>query len=299
MSEGFGHPFHLVDESPWPISAANSSYILTVGLVWWFYTKLFILAGIGLIGLFIVSYQWWRDISRERSFQGSHTKIVVLGLQWGIILFICSEIFFFLSFFWAFFHSRLSPDIEIGSQWPPIGIIVFNPWRVPLLNTLVLVSSGVRVTWAHKSIEKKSHRQSIYSLLITILLGLYFTLLQGIEYYEASFSFADSIYGSTFYIATGFHGLHVIVGTLFLGISFIRIGLGKFSNEHHFGFVAAIWYWHFVDVVWLFLFVWIYVWGSWLGEPPIIILVPEFHLTVVGEPTFPFFRLTLDILVRE
>lgn len=263
MSNIFNHPYHLVDESPWPIATATNAYILVVGLVWWFYTNIFFLAGIGLFGLILISTQWWRDVSREGSYQGLHTKIVVLGLRWGIILFICSEVFFFLSFFWAFFHSRLRPDIEIGSQWPPMGIIVFNPWGVPLLNTLVLVSSGVRVTWSHKSIEENYHNQALNSLGITIILGIYFTVLQGIEYCEASFTFADSCYGSTFFIATGFHGLHVIVGTLFLIVSFIRITWGKFRSLHHFGFVAAIWYWHFVDVVWLFLFIWIYVWGAW------------------------------------
>ena len=169
---------------------------------------------------------------------------------------------FFLSFFWAFFHSSLSPNIEIGSYWPPIGIIVFNPWGVPLLNTIILISSGVRVTWSHKSIEENNHNLSLISLYLTIILGIYFTILQGIEYYEASFRFADSIYGSTFFIATGFHGLHVIIGTLFLIVSRLRIYKGAFRKHHHFGFIAAIWYWHFVDIVWLFLFVWVYVWGS-------------------------------------
>ena len=213
--------------------------------------------------LILMSYQWWRDVSREGAFQGLHTKIVVLGLQWGIILFITSEVFFFLSFFWAFFHSRLAPNIEVGSYWPPIGVITFNPWGVPLLNTIILVSSGVRVTWAHKSLEENNHDQAIKSLFVTIILGIYFTSLQAIEYFEASFTISDSVYGSSFFIATGFHGLHVIVGTLFLLACLVRIAKGLFSVSHHFGFIAAAWYWHFVDVIWLFLFAWIYVWGAW------------------------------------
>lgn len=172
---------------------------------------------------------------------------------WGI---------FFLSFFWAFFHSRLAPNIEVGSHWPPLTIPVFNPWGVPLLNTIILVSSGVRITYSHKSLENNTLIQSKYYLFITIILGVYFTLVQGLEYLDAPFTISDSIYGSTFFIATGFHGLHVIVGSIFLIVCLIRIEKGGFSQLHHFGFVAAIWYWHFVDIVWLFLFLWIYVWGA-------------------------------------
>ena len=171
---------------------------------------------IGLILLIIVIIQWWRDITREGVVQGLHTSIVELGLRWGIILFIISEIFFFLRFFWAFFHRSLSPNIEVGSIWPPYGIKVFNPFQVPLLNTIILLSSGVRVTWAHHSLIIGNFNETKKGLIITVILGIYFTMLQGLEYIEASFTFADRIYGSTFFIATGFHGLHVLVGTLFL-----------------------------------------------------------------------------------
>jgi len=170
--------------------------------------------------------------------------------------------FFFVSFFWSFFHVRLSPNIELGSYWPPIGINPFNPWGVPLLNTIILISSGIRVTWCHKAIELNIHQQSLISLLITVILGGYFTAFQGMEYYEASFSISDSVYGSTFFIATGFHGLHVIVGTLFLLACLLRTFMGILRKTHHIGLKAAIWYWHFVDIVWLFLFFWVYVWGS-------------------------------------
>ena len=263
MSTSINHPFHLVEESPWPILTSFIGLGLTTGLAHWFHNKRRTLIFIRLISLILVSFTWWRDVSREGSFQGLHTLIVTAGLKWGIVLFITSEVFFFVSFFWAFFHSRLSPNVELGSYWPPIGIQPFNSWGVPLLNTIILISSGVSVTWCHKAIELNSHSQSIRSLIITVALGIYFTLFQAIEYFEATFSIADSAYGSTFFIATGFHGLHVIVGTLFLLVCLVRLNSGFLRRFHHFGLVGAIWYWHFVDVVWLFLFCWIYVWGAW------------------------------------
>ena len=168
---------------------------------------------------------------------------------------------FFLRFFWAFFHRRLSPNVEVGSIWPPFGIQVFNPFQVPLLNTIVLVSSGVRVTWAHHALIEGNYTQTTQGLLLTVILGVYFTILQALEYYEARFTFADRVYGSTFFIATGFHGLHVLVGTIFLLVTLFRHTKGEFSSSHHFGFEAAAWYWHFVDVVWLFLYLVIYWWG--------------------------------------
>ena len=178
----------------------------------------------------------------------------------GIILFIVSEILFFFSFFWAYFHSSLSPAIEIGQSWPPLGIIPFNPFDIPLLNTIILVSSGLTVTWSHHAILNNNYKERTIRLLITILLGIYFSALQLIEYIEAPFTISDSVYGSRFFVATGFHGLHVIIGTIFLFFTFYRINLLHFSSIHHFGFEAAAWYWHFVDVVWLFLYVSIYWW---------------------------------------
>ena len=181
-------------------------------------------------------------------------------LRYSIIY--CFWNFFFLRFFWAFFHRSLSPTVEVGSLWPPFGIQVFNPFQVPLLNTIILISSGVRVTWAHHALIEGNYSQTSQGLCITVVLGVYFTMLQGLEYYEASFTFADRVYGSTFFIATGFHGLHVIVGTIFLIVTWFRHTKGEFSAAHHFGFEAAAWYWHFVDVVWLFLYMVIYWWGS-------------------------------------
>ena len=262
MSNFIQHPYHLVDESPWPILSAIFAFGLTSGIAKWFYTNNINLFYLRFFILVTIRYQWWRDVSRERTFQGIHSNLVELGIRWGIVLFIRSEVFFFLSFFWAFFHRRLSPNVEVGTLWPPVGIHPFNAFSVPLLNTIVLLSSGVSVTWAHHALIEGKHRQTILSLFTTIILGVYFTILQAIEYYEASFRIADSVYGTTFFIATGFHGLHVIVGTLFLRVCFIRIIKARFSIHHHFGFEAAAWYWHFVDVVWLFLFVTIYWWGG-------------------------------------
>jgi len=255
------HSFHLVDISPWPLFASVSTFIIVVGLTKWFHTYTSLLLLLGIIALIITSYQWWRDISREGAYQGLHTLLVVSGLRWGIILFIVSEVLFFFSFFWAFFHNSLSPNWDIGMIWPPTGVTPFNPAQVPLLNTIILLSSGVRVTWAHHAIIERNHSWGIQSLIITIILGGYFTFLQGVEYLEASFSIADSAYGASFFVTTGFHGAHVIIGTTFLVVCFYRLQNGQFSGAHHFGFEAAAWYWHFVDVVWILLYINIYWWG--------------------------------------
>lgn len=262
MSNLIRHPYHLVEESPWPLIGAAGAFYITSGLAKWFHVHSITLLLTGLSLTLIVMFQWWRDISKEGAAQGLHGNIVELGLRWGIILFIVSEIFFFLSFFWAFFHRRLSPTVELGSVWPPQGITTFDPFGVPLLNTIVLLASGVSVTWAHHALMSGRHSSTLQGLTLTVLLGIYFTCLQAMEYYEASFRFADRIYGATFFIATGFHGLHVLVGTTFLIVCLWRLTTGHFSLAHHFGFEAAAWYWHFVDVVWLFLFISIYWWGG-------------------------------------
>uniref|UniRef100_A0A646QIR8 Cytochrome c oxidase subunit 3 n=1 Tax=Hemiscolopendra marginata TaxID=943146 RepID=A0A646QIR8_9MYRI len=256
------HPFHIVDQSPWPVICAGGALTTTYGLVYMLKSSSPLLLFLGNTILMVTAFQWWRDISREGSFQGYHTSVVVMGLRWGMILFITSEGLFFVSFFWAFFHSSLSPAPEIGMMWPPTGTEPFNPFQVPLLNTAILLSSGVSVTWAHHSLMEANYSQAKQALLITILLGFYFTVLQAYEYMEASFAISDSSFGSTFFMATGFHGLHVIIGTIFLLICYIRLLFKHFSSDHHFGFEAAAWYWHFVDVVWLFLFTSIYWWGG-------------------------------------
>lgn len=260
--EKFYHPYHIVNMSPWPLVVGFSALSLVSGII-----KIFVfverdLLFISLLLIVVVSLLWWRDVIRERTFQGYHSSLVLTGLIVGIVLFIISEIFFFISFFWAFFHSRLRPTIELGSLWPPCGIFPFNPFQVPLLNTIILLASGVRVTWTHQLILNRNWSNAKNSLIITWLLGIYFLILQGFEYYTASFRISDSIYGSTFFIATGFHGFHVIVGTLFLFYIWIRIIKKQLSRGHHFGFEAAAWYWHFVDVVWLFLFSVVYWWGT-------------------------------------
>ena len=218
---------------------------------------------LGALGVVIFRIvQWWRDVSVEGGLQGVHGSLVELGLRFGIILFIVSEVIFFFSFFWAFFHRALSPTVELGGVWPPNGLIPFNPLEVPLLNTLVLLSSGIRVTWSHHRMICGNHKKGLNGLVVTVILGAYFTVLQAFEYYEASFRIADRAYGATFFVATGFHGLHVIVGSLFLSVCVVRIIRGHFSPKHHMGFEAAVWYWHFVDVVWLFLYIIIYWWGG-------------------------------------
>nr|YP_010535446.1 cytochrome c oxidase subunit III [Ixodes rubicundus]UYB78124.1 cytochrome c oxidase subunit III [Ixodes rubicundus] len=254
------HPFHMVNKSPWPFTSCISSLMLTISTILMLHFSFSFMIFLTLMILISTLFQWWRDVSREASFQGWHSSNVILGLKLGMILFIVSEIFFFISFFWAFFHSSLSPNIEIGSMWPPKNILPFNPFEIPLLNTTILISSGISVSWTHHSIINKNYKEAFNSLLITITLGLTFTILQGWEYYQAQFSMSDSIFGSTFFMTTGFHGIHVIIGTLFLIVSLIRINKNLISSSHHFGFEAAAWYWHFVDVVWLFLFTFMYWW---------------------------------------
>nr|AFQ62426.1 cytochrome c oxidase subunit III [Cheironitis sp. MJTNT-2012]ALO77474.1 cytochrome c oxidase subunit 3 [Dorcus parallelipipedus]ANJ70383.1 cytochrome c oxidase subunit 3 [Dorcus parallelipipedus]UPX88745.1 cytochrome c oxidase subunit III [Dorcus parallelipipedus] len=256
------HPFHLVDASPWPLLGAFAAMITMTGIIKWFHLFNSNLLFLGFLITSLVMYQWWRDISREGTFQGLHTYVVTMGLRWGMILFITSEVFFFISFFWGFFHSSLAPSIELGMNWPPKGITPFNPLQIPLLNTLILLSSGLTVTWAHHSLIENNFNQVTQGLSLTVILGIYFTLLQAYEYKEAPFTIADAVYGSSFFMATGFHGIHVIIGTTFLAVGLFRHLNNHFSPIHHFGFEAAAWYWHFVDVVWLFLYISIYWWGS-------------------------------------
>lgn len=256
------HPYHLVNESPWPLLARASAGLIAYRVVQWFqcgYPDLLIIC---LISTILVSIKWWEDVSKEGTLQGLHTAQVENGLRAGIVLFILSEVILFFSFFWAFFHSSLIPTFELGSLWPPTGIVPFSPFQVPLLNTVILLSSGVSLTWSHHCIIGKEHRNAINALILTIVLGAYFTCLQILEYKEARFSLADRVYGSIFFLATGFHGAHVLIGSTFLTLIAYRLHLFHFSSKHHFGFEAAAWYWHFVDVVWLFLYMVVYYWGG-------------------------------------
>ncbi|YP_001874807.1 COX3 gene product (mitochondrion) [Panthera uncia] len=247
------HAYHMVNPSPWPLTGALSALLMTSGLAMWFHHNSMLLLTLGMTTNLLTMYQWWRDIIRESTFQGHHTPTVQKGLRYGMILFIISEVFFFAGFFWAFYHSSLAPTPELGGCWPPTGITLLNPLEVPLLNTSVLLASGVATTWAHHSLMKGNRKHMLQALFTTISLGMYLTLLQASEYCEASFTISDGVYGSTFFMATGFHGLHVIIGSIFLIVCFLHQLKYHFMSNYHFGYEAAAWYWHFVGVVWLFL----------------------------------------------
>lgn len=274
------HMYHIVTGSPWPLMASLGTLMLTVGSVMtlhW-YEQGFTIFKFGIVTILLVMIFWWRDVIRESTYLGYHTRRVVTGLQMGMVLFIISEIMFFFSFFWAFFHSSLSPSINIGSVWPPVGISIPNPLHIPLLNTLILLISGLTVTLSHYSLcvkpsylpentnllLKNTTLIGYISLSITIILACEFSLWQLFEYYSTTFYITDGIYGSTFYLTTGFHGFHVLIGTIFLAVGLFRMSEAHFTHNHHFGFEAAIWYWHFVDVVWLFLYIFVYCWTAGL-----------------------------------
>lgn len=259
------HSWHLVDPSPWPLIAALGAFITTLSLVLYMhnYYKGGYLCFCGFFILIYSSYMWWRDIIREATLEEQHTFSVQRSLRLGMILFIVSEIMFFFAFFWAFFHSSLSPVHNIGGIWPPEVIELFSTSGIPLItNTFFLLSSGVTVTWAHHALINKSKKQYLIALICTLILAILFTAMQGLEYFEAPFTISDSVYGSCFYMTTGFHGFHVFIGTIFLFVSFVRVIFNHLTDSHHFGFEAGAWYWHFVDVVWLFLFIMVYWWGG-------------------------------------
>jgi len=293
------HNFHLVTESPWPLFVSSAALLTPVGAVMYFHHfkyGLFFL----LFGLFSVVYfatLWWRDVIREGTFLGDHTTVVQKGLRYGMFLFILSEVMFFFAFFWGFFHFGLGQSVELGCCWPPKFIKDmlpenFTPWGIPLLNTAILVLSGASITWAHYALldeEKETtyeeqvellsspmdlwdnirrskavrHKNEVLLALdLTLVLAVAFTLLQIYEYSHFSFNISDGVWGSIFYMATGFHGFHVFIGSVFITVTACRILQDQLTPRHHFGFEAAAWYWHFVDVVWLFLFISIYWWGT-------------------------------------
>ena len=266
------HPYHLVAPSPWPVVGAAAALLLTVGMVMFMHeiaggTAVLAAGGVLVAATMVV---WWRDVVREATFQGHHTPVVQLGLRYGMLLFIASEVMFFAAWFWAFFDASLFADEAIqvaraeftGGTWPPQGVETFEPFGVPFLNTIVLLTSGATVTWAHHALREGNRGHLILGLWLTVGLGALFTSLQAYEYAHAPFGFTEGIYASTFFMATGFHGAHVIIGTLFLIVCLGRAYAGHFKPEQHFGFEAAAWYWHFVDVVWLFLFTCVYWWGG-------------------------------------
>ncbi|MDX1401525.1 MAG: cytochrome c oxidase subunit 3 [Kiloniellales bacterium] len=267
MSAGHeqNHPYHLVDPSPWPFLGAISAGTTAAGLVFLFHDVTVWVLPIGILMLLFTMFVWWRDVVKE-AHSGFHTQIVQLGLRYGMVLFIASEVMFFSAFFWAFFDAGIYFDEAIqwarveytGGVWPPAGIEAIPAFDLPLLNTMILLLSGCTITWAHYGLLNGDRRVLIQGLFITIVLGIFFTAIQAYEYIHATFSMTDGIYPSTFFMATGFHGAHVIIGTTFLIVCLVRAMKGHFKPEQHFGFEAAAWYWHFVDVVWLFLFTFVY-----------------------------------------
>ena len=258
------HRFHLVDPSPWPLFASMGAFMLTTGGVLYMHKVSggFNLFKTGFLMIIYVMYVWWRDIVREATYESQHTVKVQRGLRLGVILFIVSEVMFFFGFFWAFFHSSLSPVYIIGGVWPPQAIASVSPYMTPATNTVILLSSGATITWAHHAVFLNAKRHSIVSLLYTIFLAVLFTYFQGVEYVALPFNISDGIYGSCFYMTTGFHGFHVFVGTVAICVSFVRLVLNHFTNTQHLGLESSVWYWHFVDVVWIFLFITVYLWSS-------------------------------------
>ena len=276
------HDYHLVDPSPWPFIGATGALIMAIGGVAWmryinggeFPVFGYNLANPWLffIGLAIALYTmfaWWSDTIKE-AHEGHHTRVVSLHLRYGMIMFIASEVMFFVAWFWAFFDASLFANEAAqvarteftGGQWPPEGVEVLDPWHLPLYNTIILLLSGTTVTWAHHALLHNDRKGLIWGLVLTVALGVLFSCVQAYEYIHAPFQFSQSIYGATFFMATGFHGFHVLIGTIFLLVCLLRAMAGHFTPQQHFGFEAAAGYWHFVDVVWLFLFACVYVWAS-------------------------------------
>lgn len=258
------HPYHLVSPSPWPLNTSLSLLTLTLSSILAFQNFTFGIYNlfIALICLVLSMSLWFRDVISEGTYLGNHTLAVQKGLNMGVGLFIVSEALFFLGIFWAFFHSALSPTVELGAKWPPMGIETVNPFELPLLNTIILLSSGVTITYAHHSLIQGNRSGALYGCVYTIILAVIFTAFQGIEYTVSSFTISDGTFASCFYFGTGFHGIHVMVGTAFLAVGFWRILAYHLTENHHLGFESAILYWHFVDVVWLFLYISVYYWGS-------------------------------------
>src|SRR5579872_3657533 len=286
------HDYHLVNPSPWPLIGSIAAIAMTFGLVVWMKGLFGIekhspwLFLMGLAGGLYTMVGWWSDVVKEAN-GGDHTPVVSIGLRYGMILFIASEVMFFVAWFWIFFemalfhqHRTVSGIDEVRTAWatwPPKGVETVAPWHLPLVNTLTLLLSGTTVTWAHHALQSGDRKGAKWGLILTIILGALFTTIQAYEYHEIfseKFFFSPEaanagLYGSTFIMATGFHGFHVLIGTIFLAVCLMRLLRGDFTPKQHFGFEAAAWYWHFVDVVWLFLFVCIYVWGNHGGIMPV------------------------------
>ena len=261
MAHKKNHDYHILQPSIWPFLSAISAFIMLTGCVLFFHEYGPAVMIIGLLSVLYCMYGWWSDVITE-SKVGDHTPVVTIGLRYAVIMFITSEVMFFVAWFWAYFNASLFPTEAVGGTWPPPDIKTFDPWDIPLINTLILLLSGTTATWAHHAMIENDRKGLVNGLIATVFLGFLFSCFQAYEYHHATFTMDGNIYGATFYMATGFHGFHVIVGTIFLAVCLFRCMRGHSNPEHHFGFEAAAWYWHFVDVVWLFLFAAIYIWGS-------------------------------------
>ncbi len=274
---GKPHPYHIVRPSIWPLAASLAAGLLAVGTVLFLHDVKIGAFPIGFKGMILgfmavlaVMFFWWKDVVYEAVTEKVHSPIAKIGMRYGMALFIASEVMFFVAFFWAFFDASLYADdakmfqrLEYtGGMWPPAHIETIPAFDLPLMMTLILLLSGCTVTWAHHAILEGNQKDFVQALGLSVGLGAFFMCFQIYEYGHAAFGFKDGIYASTFYMATGFHGFHVFVGTVFLAVCWLRAKKKHFTKEDHFGFEAAAWYWHFVDVVWLFLFVAIYWWGS-------------------------------------
>ncbi len=265
MAHAKNHDYHILAPSTWPLLGAIAGFVMLFGAVLWMHDITpFLFLG-GFVATLYVMFGWWRDVVLESRI-GDHTAVVRIGLRYGFILFIMSEVMFFAAWFWSFFKHAIYPMNEyVGSTYVPPEIYQVDAFHLPLINTLILLLSGCAVTWAHHALVHENNRKDLIAgLAISIVLGIAFTALQAYEYahlLHEGWVFGGDKFFSNFFMATGFHGFHVIIGTIFLGVCLIRAIKGDFTPEQHVGFEAAAWYWHFVDVVWLFLFFAVYVWG--------------------------------------
>ncbi|WP_379549666.1 cytochrome c oxidase subunit 3 [Erythrobacter sp. W53] len=288
MAGNVNHDYHILEPDIWPLIGSVSALTFTSGMVLFMHemASAHLVLGLGIAGLIATFFAWFSNVVKEAE-RGDHTPVVQLHMRYGMILFIASEVMFFVGWFWSWFDFALFPaplevsvvdgvqmttnkfisegDTSLGTLVPE-GMKVLNAFSLPLLNTLILLCSGTTVTWAHHALIHGDREGLKKGLWATIALGVVFSMVQAYEYGHAPFVFGQNTYSSAFYMATGFHGFHVLVGTIFLAVCLFRTYKGHFTPRQHFGFEAAAWYWHFVDVVWLFLFVAVYVWGGWGAE---------------------------------
>nr|YP_010021202.1 cytochrome c oxidase subunit III [Schizoneuraphis gallarum]QOK36246.1 cytochrome c oxidase subunit III [Schizoneuraphis gallarum] len=262
MMMKMNQPYFILNLSPWPILMSINTFNMMISNIMLMNFKFNMLSLINIMLMILISMMWWRDIIRESTFQGNHNFYIMNLMKFSMILFIISEMFLFISFFWNFLHNSLAPSIELGLNWPPKNINFFNPLLIPLLNTIILLTSSFTITLTHLYLINNNKKKTMTFMNLTIMLSMYFLLLQMLEYKQATFTFSDSIFGSSFYMATGFHGIHVIIGMTFLLINLIRMMKLQFSFIHHISFELSAWYWHFIDIIWLFLYMTFYWWNN-------------------------------------